>query len=197
MPNPFMRSVQQNTSDESMTADRPHPTAPILETYEGSNHPYRGIESHGVEDTGHPSDPQMEWDDGTRKIVYAEPPKEIEPVPVRIVSEGQEELRRFRAYPVYAGVNPRRIINRNENRTSVKIFNTGGTQADATWWIGVGDSMVQNSTAYPLAPRTSIDLDTQDEVWACWAADFTAAVPDPVALNVRLLVVEQFAAKTD
>lgn len=197
MPNPFMRTVQQNTSDEAMTPDRPHPTAPVLETYDGSNHPYRGIESHGIEDTGRPTNPQMEWADGTRKVVYDEDKPAPDPVPVRIVTEGGEELRKFRASSVYAGVYPRRIIGRNRDRTSVKIYNSGGTQADPTWWIGVGDNMVSNFTAYPIPPRSSLDLDTQDEVWACWAQDFTAAVPDPNLLNVRLLVIEQFAVKTD
>jgi len=180
MPNPFMRSVQQNTSDESMTPDRPHPTAPILETYEGTNHPYRGVEQHGVSDTGDPSDPVREFSDGTRKVIYEEPPKEIDPVPVRIVQEGSQELRTLRTwqYSLSAG-QVARVIPANPNRTKVRIKNLAAFAV----YIG-GDPAVAAFTGYPLNQNETLELDTQDEVYVL--------NPDLV-LNANVAFVDQFS----
>jgi hypothetical protein len=178
MPNPFMRSVQRNTSDESMTPDRPHPDAPILETYEGSNHPYRGIETHGVEDNGDPSNPQMEWADGTRKVVYDEDKPSIDPVPVRIVTESKDELRSWRTRQALVQPNniPTRIIGRNSRRTGLRLKNNNN------FFIYVGDNeSIASFTGYPLGSFESIDLDIEDEIWSL--------NPD-VALVANIAIIE-------
>jgi hypothetical protein len=160
MPNPFMRSVQQNVSDESMTPDRPHPTDPILETYEGSNHPYRGVEQHGIADNADPTDPIREFADGTRKVVFDEPEKEIAPVPVRIVTEGGNELRRavFSTYSV--GNVPARICGRR-TRESVTIKNDGPFNV-----VLSGDANIGLVSGYTLPVGDDVTLRTEDDIWA-------------------------------
>jgi hypothetical protein len=180
MPSPFLRLGQKNTSDESMTPDRPHPTDPILETYEGSNHPYRGIEIHGVEDNADPSNPQMEWADGTRKVIYDEDKPSIDPVPVRIVAEGGDERRRLRTwnYVLTAG-QVARVAQMNTNRSKIRIKNT------AAFAVFIGDTeSVASYTGYPLAQNESLDFDTQEEIWV-----FN---PDG-ALSATIALIDQFS----
>jgi hypothetical protein len=185
MPNPFMRSVQQNTSDESMTPDRPHPTDPILETYEGSNHPYRGIEQHGIPDTGGPSDPVREFSDGTRKVIYDEPPKEIDPVPVRVIQQGDEEIRSWRVItdkvPALNGV--RRVLGQNKKRTKIRIKNNN----NFFLYIGTNES-IASYTGYPMGAFESLELDIQEEVWVM--------NPD-AALLADIVVIEFFSIPVD
>lgn len=180
MPNPFMRNVQVNTSDESMTPDRPHPTAPILETYEGSNHPYRGIETHGIPDNAKPTDPQMEWSDGTRKVIYDEPAKEIDPVPVRIVAEGSDERRKLRVwqYVLTAGQSAR-VAQANPNRSKIRVKNV------AAFVVYLGESeSVSVYTGWPLAQNESLDFDTQDDLW----------VLNPDAVNsATIALIDQYS----
>lgn len=181
MPNPFMRLGSTNVSDEEMAPDRPRPTAPILETYEGSNHPYRGIESHGVADTGKPSDPQTEWNDGTRKVVYDDNKNEPDPVPVKIVEQGGREIKSWRIItdkvPANNGI--RRVVGANPRRTGLRIKNNN----NFFLYIGSNES-VASYTGYPMGSFESLDLDIQDEVW----------VSNPDAANLAdIVVIEYFS----
>lgn len=175
-----MRSVQENTSDEAMAPDRPHYTDPILESYSGSNHPYRGIEQHGVADTASPDDPTPEWPNGTRSVVYADIPKEPDPIPVKIVQEGLSERRRLRTlqYALSPG-QVARIVSANPNRTKVRIKNT------AAFTIYFSDmESVSAFMGYPLNQNETLDLDTQDELYAF----------NPDAVNTATVaIVDQFS----
>lgn len=181
MPNPFMHLGQQNTSDESMTPDRPHPTDPILETYDGSNHPYRGIETHGVEDTFPPTDVMTEWSGGTRPVEYEHEKDEPTPVPVRIVEQGGREIKSWRVLTdkVPANFGVRRIVGANPHRTSLRLKNNN----NFFLYIGSNES-VSSYTGYPMGAFESLDLDIQDEVWV--------QNPDPAGL-ADMVVIEYFS----
>lgn len=164
MPNPFMRLGQRNTSDEAMAPDRPQHLNPVLESFRGSNHPYRGIEIHGVEDTEQPHDPVPERPDGTRTVLYDEPAKEIDPVPVKIVTEGRKELRRAQFSTYSVGNTPTRIIGRR-SRESVNIKNDGPFDVVLT-----AEPIVGLIAGYKLPVNDSISLDTEDDIW-CYCVD--------------------------
>lgn len=181
MPNPFMRSVQVNTSDEAMAPDRPHPTDPILESYSGTNHPYRGIEQHGVADTESPDDPTPEWPNGTRTVVYAEPPKEPDPIPVKIVSESGQEIRGLAIeQSIIMGGTPTRIVHARRGRTKVTIRNTDPAKRI---WIGVNESLVYY-VGFPIDGNGSFDTSSEGDIWA---------IADDGASQVRVSVASEFS----
>lgn len=184
MPNPFMRLGTPNQSNQDMAPDRPHPTPPIPENYEGTNQAYRGIETHGVPPTGKPRDVQVEYSDGTRPIVYDPPPQDPDPIPVKIVNEGPNERRDFRTRQ--SPVNPlsiaQQLVGANDSRTSVKFRNT-----HATLLVYIShDANIAAFNGYPLVAGAELQLNTESDVWAL----------NPDATNtVTVAVLEEFSVE--
>ena len=167
MPNPFMRIGTPSVSKKA--DDRPHAVEPIPEEYVGENNPYRGIQDHGVEPTGKPiGGPDYEDD---IPAFYEEVKPDADPVPVRIVSAGGRELRRFNTWQeaVAAGT-VRMIAGRNNARNSIVILNTGTD----TIYVGSSES-VASYTGFPVGAGGTLSLNTEDAVYAYAAAQQTVA----------------------
>jgi hypothetical protein len=149
MPNPMMRLGTPNQSKQA--PDRPEPIAPIPEAYEGANHPYRGIEDHGVPDTAKPED--FAGYDGTRDAYYelVEPPKDV--VPVRIVpdTDGGRTRRIMRTHVMQLTVGdpPRVLLGQNDQRTkaNIKCFSSNATDF---LWLGGSAEQANSLQGYPV-----------------------------------------------
>lgn len=183
MPNPFIKSGQQNISDKSMTSDRPVYTDPIPERYDGSNHPYRGIEQHGVSDSVPPAEVMPEWG-GTRPVEYTPRKPEPDPIPVKIVQEGGKEYKtwRTRQFSVDPGNIPRQVVASNPHRTGLRIKNMSAV----TVYISK-DNAVASFMGFPLVQNESLDLNIHSEVWIL--------NPDP-AVMVTIAVIEYLSLST-
>jgi hypothetical protein len=169
MPNPLLRVTGRSKTN----VDRPVALPPVLEHVEGQNFPYRGMYDHGVEPTEKPHDPSMygvDPDHVDGHIVGLEAPeKEPEPIPVRLVQEFKQELRRFgsgRMTVDFTSLNNAanravELIGRSETRTSVKILNM-----DPTNILLVSQTREECSTmGYPVYPGKEHTLVGEDPVF--------------------------------
>jgi hypothetical protein len=121
MPNPLLK-LGNGANRGQRAPDRPQPVQPVPEHYAGSNHPYRGIEDHGVTDTVKPDD-DMSYD-GARDAFFEIEPPAPDVVPVRIVQQdGQRSRRKCRTRQVPFNVDdpPTQILSRNDRRISARI----------------------------------------------------------------------------
>ncbi len=80
--NPLL-SGKVTSGNSTMQDPRQRAITPVLESYEGDNNAYRGIEQHGVPQTEEFSD--VPGYDGTVLVPYDEPEKQPDPVPVKII----------------------------------------------------------------------------------------------------------------
>lgn len=160
MRNPLM-SLQRNTSKEEIT--HPVPEEPVLEEYAGVNHPYRGIEEHGVPDVVQAyTSPRSTVERGTNMVSEPLPP-EPNPVPVRIVQSGGRERRMSRFYREFAtAIRPRSVVGADEQRTKVTVKNLGAEDV----YIGHDSGSATAMMGWPLAQNGTIESSTQDELWA-------------------------------
>lgn len=127
------------------------------------NFPYRGIQTHGVDPTVVPVPADEDIAGGKVVSNYnAEPEIAVTPVPVRIVDTAAAEFQRWRAYQAFATVNPRLIVNRQENRkkTTIKNLHT----ADPVW-LGP-DVSVSSLNGFRLDFGQTFTLDGEAEVYA-------------------------------
>lgn len=159
MPNPFIKLGGQVQSKEPQE-HRPEPIAPIPESYEGVNNPWRGTEDHGVAPTNTPAPPGMDAD--TKAGIHYMPPEpEHDPIPVYVVNEYGKEMRKWRVYNSFA--NPSvsvPFIGRNMARTSLYIKNTHLTES-----VWIAPEPINNPAfGYLLEPLDDITLNTQDDV---------------------------------
>jgi hypothetical protein len=126
----------RNTSHDEMT-DR-QPVQPMMETYEGDNNPYRGIETHGVAPNARPM--SVPGFAGEVEVDYEDVAAEQEAVPVRIVNTSSKQIRGLRAFREYADPTrpPRMVLGYDPQRTKAKIKNItadnvliGGSEQEA------------------------------------------------------------------
>jgi hypothetical protein len=183
MRNPLLNAHPQNTSQTEQTDSVPTPDLPILERYEGDNIPYRGTEQHGVEwDQG--DQRQAPGYEGREAIVYEAPPKETDPIPVRIVEEeSARELRRMRTVVQYAGGSDsgtnKLLLGRDESRSFVKIKNPNAEVVYLT--NGRMNQEMAILNGYPLIENETYETRSQDEVYA--AVDLATDVPVPMIIE--------------
>lgn len=159
--NPFVKTGSANLGKVPV---RPEAIEPVPEAYVGTNHPYRGTETHGVEDTVDPL-PGLEYGTG-RLIEYDDPPTEPAPIPVKIVTEGGREIKRFRPVISYAGgttsIQPRMILGADDARSQATIKNIN----TAIVWIGHEPEYATALSGYPLRQYETYVTQTQEQVYA-------------------------------
>lgn len=195
MPNPFFNRQKATSTN---VPDRQQVT-PVAETYAGNNHPYRGIEDHGVPDTVDPHDPHMEFDnEASHLIVYDETVPEPEPIPVRVVNQAGGRRIGFRTFRTVVPIDgtPIQILGRNDKRRNLTILNNGDRSVAIA--PKPGDLVTKPSGTAPAgnpggggngyviyAGNTiTFAMQTTEEIWACKSADTNAA-----ALAVEELVI--------
>lgn len=147
--------------------ERPQAIPPVPEEYEGTNYPYRGIESHGVAET--PGvDPEEyyehdKWDAGPAHPASLEAEKEPDPVKVKVVNETARERFAFRAFQFPAnGLTAQQFLGRNDKRSVVKIkLVTGGS----TNVIVGHDNGVKPTTGYIIQPGQETSIRTTEELF--------------------------------
>lgn len=190
MPNPLIRLGRQNTGKKPQEhfafGNTNQPDAPPeVEHYVGSNHPYRGTEIHGVDDTVDAKDVVVDYQATQEGITYIHEPEVETPIPVRIVQEYGRQFLRFRTHKMtFDGNTIIRILPRNEARTYAKIYNSGNQI------LAIGNNpSTRLYTGYTLnAANPFLEIRTQDEVWA-WN--------DGAAGNFgEVQVYEEFAVQT-
>lgn len=157
--NPLIGSQQKTMSTDTQDHEE---LTPVPEGRVGSNHPYRGIEQHGVPDTEHP-DPNEDWSEATGDGEYVDEKPEIEPVPVIIVNSHQREFKDWLPHRTTCGLNSNQLVGQNLRRSNLVI-----TNLDATHTIYLGpDSSVATFTGFPLKAGFSMTfLTSQADVWA-------------------------------
>ena len=161
MPNPLARV--QVTSKEP--PKRPDAIPPVPEHYEGDNNPYRGIEDHGVKPDVKPSPTQADWD--TREgRTYMAPAEEYEPIPVRIVQQHGNELRRMRVHRMSVdNSRGQQLVGRNLARQSILVSNPDGAN----------NQIIGHSREFPLGGLIlihgkDVTLYTHDDVYVMGVA---------------------------
>jgi hypothetical protein len=160
--------------------NRPKPEAPVEEHVHGYVNPYRGLESHGVEPKEHWVD-VPEDDDELRE--YHEEKPEPDPIAVRVVSAGSEQLKLWnvRREIAITGGGSNRILGQDKTRTKAYIKNIG------TAAIYISPDPISNSQlGYPIAANVEFIYDQQGDVWAMT----DDAANQPIALLVEYAVAE-------
>lgn len=194
MPNPLLGMVPKRRDPRNRYQDTsaPQPITPVLEGYAGSNHPYRGLEQHGVQDTVEPNDPETygfdvddpNADGGVHFVPVQEDPKEPEPIPVKVIQEFKRELRTFATDRLtISGSDVKEIIGRDTDRSSFKLRNL---TADKT--LVVCHSREDMSIrGFYLYAGTEISLTTEEPVYvqALSALDADAVLIGIIAEYVR------------
>lgn len=181
MPNPLFGAARLNTTKDA-TTDRPQAVPPRLESYEGENNAYRGIQDHGVESISRPDGFDGYEDMHSGEFEPAKP--DPDPVAVRIVDLSGKELRRFQTRQVpFLNGEVKQIVGRNPSRTKVQLM----MWSSGTIFIGNSDG-VRSYTGYPLS-EGPVTLNTEDEVWACGNPD------DPPTNQLAIVVLEEFTVK--
>lgn len=175
--NPFVGGSYRQRKGMQTPVDRPDRVKPVPDEIEGPNFPYRGAQTHGV-DQSPGSDPERyyeneEWDDGASasEMGYLPDDKIDEPVPVRIVSATGKERRDWRATRVTVGDVAQQILGRHDKRlrtviTVHPVLNDGTTANTDPIYIG-NDAGLRPYTGYRIAAGNTFDqLQSTEDVWA-------------------------------
>jgi hypothetical protein len=161
MPNPFFKT-QLKTSREAPDRFTPIPDA-VVESK--NNRPYIGNVDHGVDaDFSHFNDAlTTDINDGSDDNVEYEVEQEESPIPVRIVSgESSQEIKGFRVYRTYAPIDiPNAIVNRQDNRTGIKIKNLGDNRV----WLGESANTANPAFGYPLDPGSEASFTSTQAIY--------------------------------
>lgn len=162
MPNPL---VKIGTPVQSKPVqDRPEPVAPIPESVQGDNNPYRGLETHGVPSDNKPAPPGA-WADNHEGFTYVKPAREVDPVAVEIVNEYGKEYRRHRIHRASVD-NTRGLtwIGRNDARTFVTIKNRSVANSVFLYHEPI-DPVSGPLYGWELAAGETLDLHSQAPVY--------------------------------
>lgn len=120
--------------------------------------PYRGFEDHGVPTTNVPHPTAQET--GTVAAHYTAPAHEPDPIPVRVVTEGGREYRKFTAYAQTVNANPCAIASRNIDRSAVTIKNNSAVPI----WLS-DNNMVKPRNGFELAAGDSVTWNVHAPVY--------------------------------
>lgn len=175
--NPFVSGSYKQRKGMADSPDRPDRVKPVEENVEGPNYPYRGSNTHGVDQGPGSADPEAyydntEWDDGSPTGEGVIPDEKIEePVPVRIVSATGRERRDWRATRTVVGDTPQQILGRHDKRlrtviTVHPVLADGTTANVDPIYIG-NDAGLRPYTGYRIASGDTFDqLQSTEDVWA-------------------------------
>ncbi|QAX92941.1 hypothetical protein SEA_WHEEHEIM_33 [Streptomyces phage WheeHeim] len=193
--NPFVGGSYRQRKGQQTPIDRPDRVKPVPDEIEGPNFPYRGANTHGV-DQG-PGNPDQyyeneQWDDGASatEMGYLPDDKIEEPVPVRIVSATGKERRDWRATRVVVTDQAQMILGRHDKRLRTVItvhpFAADETTANTNpIYIG-NDAGLRQYTGYRIGAGTTFDtLMSTEDVWAI----------APVGTSVEVSVITEFGVE--
>lgn len=156
---------------------------PIPEKTYAPVFPYRGMEQHGVPVPAKPWIPQdaneQSWEG---EEVFEPESVPLEPVPVYIVRESAREIRSWRSLCLPVPKSPVLLVGQNERMNRVRIRNIGLATDDTVAWIGHTPNMAARLSGYPIYPGESVDICTEEEVYAL--CDPTATDADVAQLAV-------------
>jgi hypothetical protein len=154
---------------------------PVLERPVGGWLPYRGYVDHGVAVDDHETEAYATEENGYwegRPVPYEEPAKPgADPVPVRIVNDAPNEMKRFRVSRTQATTSGNQLLGRNPRRNSVRLRNMDAAnilyihhEPNYTSWLG-----------YPILPGTDLEIQGGEPLYAVAA---TANIEVAVLENV-------------
>lgn len=151
---------------------KPEEVIPLDERVD--NIPYRGEELHGVPFEDKPMPDELKHWRGTVPT-YVEEPKEVNPIPVKIVTEKSDEIKNIRAkqVPIVAGDPASQIINRNINRRKVTIKNITGGAGPA---FITGENNATTMSGFPIFPGETLAFESTEPVWAVSPLGCTLAI---------------------
>ena len=161
------------------------PLNPIPERAFAPVFPYRGMEQHGVHVEAKPWIPL----DATAQSWEGEEPYDpeytpIQPIPVVIVNETQEEVRSWRALTHYVRqTGASLIVGQNSRMTRVRLRNTATALSDMIIWVG-HDASVSPLAGWPVYPGESLEICSEEEVYAI----LDPAANDADYANVSILI---------
>lgn len=142
--------------------DRPKPLKPEMEHYAGENIPYRGVEDHGVTAHTKPHD-VPDFTEESPGVVYLKPVDEMDPIPVRVVTAGSQEWKRWRvdSYDIPMGTAVQ-VAGRNERRYRISIRNQ---TASGFFYIAPVQEQANLTFGYGVTSRQEISLTSTEPVW--------------------------------
>lgn len=183
MPDSSPRESAYSTYHDERTTIPPTYRTPMVERPGTRFIPYRGGggQYHGVYPLS-TVEPEITEDVEGGKVVteYFEPATEdVQPVPVRIVSEAVSEFGQWRAYQAAASEYPSMVVGRKEGRQRVTVRNI--STADKLW-IGP-DNNVNVNNGYPLFARDDVTLIGEAEIWAIRDTGVAGTVPIAIMLE--------------
>lgn len=143
------------------------PLNPIPERSFAPVFPYRGTQQHGVPVENQPWIPHdAEAQSWEGEVVYDPEYVPIQPIPVVIVNESQEEIRSWRAVTHSVRLDGAAlVVGQNPRMTRVRLRNTAAADSDLVVWIG-HESNVGNLSGWPVYPGEMLELLTEEEVYA-------------------------------
>jgi hypothetical protein len=174
--NPFVGGSYRQRKGMAESPDRPDRVKPVPDDIEGPNYPYRGSNTHGVDQGPAGKDAEAyyaneQWDDGATDPGYLADEKIDEPVPVRIVSKTGHERRDWRATRVSVTDTPQQILGRHDKRlrtiiTVHPVLSDGTTANTDPIYLG-NDAGLRPYTGYRIASGNTFDqLQSTEDVWA-------------------------------
>lgn len=148
---------------------------PQAESYVGHNHPYRGLDNHGVPDDNEPHgfDGYADMHSGEYEIEK----EDVPPIPVRMVTLGPRELRRFNTTQTLCDSTtaavPRMVAGRRQNRIQAFIYNNSANIV----WIGNNES-IQPFMGFPIPANSGLPapMQTEDAIWVVCTAGQSATI---------------------
>lgn len=192
--NPFVGGSYRQRKGMQTPVDRPDRVKPVPDEIEGPNFPYRGAQTHGVDQGPNPNEyyENEQWDDGASatEMGYLPDDKIEEPVPVRIVSATGKERRDWRATRVVVTDQAQMILGRHDKRLRTVItvhpFAADETTANTNpIYIG-NDAGLRQYTGYRIGAGTTFDtLMSTEDVWAI----------APVGTSVEVSVITEFGVE--
>jgi len=139
---------------------------PIPERTSTPVFPYRGQEQHGVPATYGNYQEQYVDEYDTDNGPVADIIIPIDPIPVYLVNNKGNERRVVRTAQFYVGATAMRVAQRNDGRTRLRVKNCETAATFTIWIYGDLNSAGTNSGGYPLGPGESLELLTEDELFA-------------------------------
>jgi len=141
---------------------------PIPERSYAPVFPYRGTQQHGVSVENQPWMPVDANEQAWQGEEVFDPEFEpVKPIPVEIVNQGSREIRSWRAVHFYVGkTSPVLIVGQNTRMSKVTVRHAGAAADDSVIWIGHDSNVTPSLSGWPLFPRESIEINTEEEVYA-------------------------------
>lgn len=152
-------------TDPQEVDDGPNPSflvEPIAEEFPGQVYPYRGTESHGVDQAFTPEPSPDEWEGGS-VVIDTTPPEPEKVQPVRIVEKTSTEYDSWSVTRDNVADAPVMIVGRNRRRKQVTIRNL---HAADTLMIGTANSSSLAGTGFPIPAGTERVISATEPVWA-------------------------------